>query len=95
MYIYNIFHPRYLHYDIFRYMTHEITQDISGCYFMAVISCCTEQAHYPCSYSNRLNLSIFLVFMATFLLCSQLNPVRAAAKMSAGGVGSSYNQLYL
>ncbi len=34
------------------------------------------------------NLSIFLVFTATFLLCSQLNPVRAAAKMSAGGVGS-------
>ncbi len=37
IYIY-IFHPRYLHNDIFRYMTLEITQDIS-----AVISLCTAK----------------------------------------------------
>ncbi len=27
---YYLFHPRYLHNDIFRYMTGEITQDISS-----------------------------------------------------------------
>ena len=32
VYIY-FFHPRYLHNDIFRYMTREITHDISHCYF--------------------------------------------------------------
>ncbi len=60
MYIYiYLFHPRYLHNDIFRYMTHEITHYISRC---------TAQAHYPCSYSNWPNFSIFLVFTATFPL---------------------------
>ena len=34
MYLYVfLFHPIYLHSDNFRYMTHEITQDISCCYF--------------------------------------------------------------
>ncbi len=31
-YIY-LFHPRYLHHDIFRYVTRETTHDISRCYF--------------------------------------------------------------
>ncbi len=35
----------------------------------------------------------FLVFTATFLWCILLNRVRGAAKISAGGVGSPYNQL--
>ncbi len=48
-YIY-LFHPRYLHDDIFRYMTLEITH-----LFHAVISGYTAQVHYPCSYSNRPN----------------------------------------
>ncbi len=34
------------------------------------------------------------VFTATFLQCTLLNKVRAAAKISAGSVGSPYNQLY-
>ncbi len=92
-----IFHPRYLHSDIFRYMTLEITHSR---YFTSVIStillyCYT--AHYPCSYSNWPNFSIFSGFTATFLRCTLLfllNRVRAAAKISAGGVGSPYNQLY-
>ncbi len=88
-----LFHPRYLHNDIFMYMTREITHDISCCYF--TLYC---QAHYPCSYSNRPNFSNFLSFTATFLwytrLFTLLNRVRAAAKISAGGVGSPYNQLY-
>ncbi len=36
IYIY-IFHPRYLHNDIFRYVTREISQDISWRYLMAVL----------------------------------------------------------
>ena len=36
---------------------------------------------------------IFLVFTATFLGCTP-NRVRAAAKVTAWGVGSPYNQLY-
>ena len=84
------FHPRYLHNDIFRYMTSEITQDISPDISL--------QAHYPCSYSNRPNFSIFSGFYSsTFLWCTLLFTllyrVRAAAKISAGGVGSPYNQL--
>ena len=51
---------------------------------MDVISLCTEQANYPSSYSNLPNLSIFLVLQL-------LNRVRAAAKISTGGVGSPYN----
>ena len=34
-------------------------------------------------------------FTATFLWCTLLNRVRVAAKISAGGVGSPYSQLYL
>ncbi len=62
----------------------------------AVISV-TAQAHYPCSYSNLAKFFNFLGFTATFLWCSLLftllNRVRAAAKISARGVGSPYNQL--
>ncbi len=36
-YIY-LFHPRYLHNDIFRYLTREISHDISWHYLMAVLS---------------------------------------------------------
>ena len=59
----------------------------------AVFLRCTAQAHYPCSYSNWLNFSIFLVFTATFLWFTLLYRVRTAAKISAGVVGSPYNQL--
>ncbi len=48
---------------------------------------------YPCSYSNWDKLFNFLVFTATSSLGTQLSRVRAAAKMSAGGVGSPSNQL--
>ncbi len=39
-------------------------------------------------------MATFQVFMATVHQCTLLNRVRAAAKISAGGVGSPYNQLY-
>ncbi len=48
------------------------------------------------SYSNRPNFSIFSLLF-TFYVCTATCPldrVRAAAKISAGGVGSPYNQLY-
>ncbi len=39
IYIYKyLFHPRYLHDDIFRYMTHEITHDISSLYCCKLIT---------------------------------------------------------
>ncbi len=44
-YIIYTFHPGYIHNDIFRYMTLEVT--------VVVFFSCTEQVHYPCSYSNR------------------------------------------
>ena len=52
------------------------------------------QAHYQSSYSNWPGVQVFLVFTATFLLCSLLNWIKVALKISAGGVGSPYNQLY-
>ncbi len=67
-----------------RYMTLEITGDISHCYFMLYIAKLINQvaittgqtATYPGFYSSLLNL------------------VRAAAEISAGSVGSPQNQLY-
>ncbi len=59
MYIYiYLFHARYLHNDIFRYVTSEISQDITTCYLMAVYHKvlshgCIAQAHYQSIYSNR------------------------------------------
>ncbi len=62
-----------------------VSQDISG-YFMLY-----WQAHYPMA-----KLFNFLGFTATFLWCTLLftllNRVRAAAKITAGGMGSPYNQ---
>ncbi len=86
MYIY--YTPRYFHNNIFRYMTLER--------YYAVISLYTAQAHYPSSYSNQPNFSIFSGgFTATFLWCTLLpaQQVRAAAKISARGVGSPYFRL--
>ena len=64
-YIY-LFHPRYLHNDIFRYVTCEITHDISRC---------TAQAHYPCSYSNRPNFSIFSLPSQVFTATVRIEPL--------------------
>ena len=35
---YYLFQARYLHNDIFRYVNSEISQDITKCYLMAVLS---------------------------------------------------------
>ncbi len=81
IYIYNyicLFHPRYLHNDIFRYMTCEITHDISR-HFKVVFSPCTEQAQYP----GYLPLCVEYSTGLEHLLKYQL-----------GCVGSPYNQLY-
>ncbi len=64
LYYYNIyyvlcylFHPRFLHNDIFRYMTREITQIFHSCSIL-------QQTHYPCSYSKKASkLFNFLVFL--------------------------------
>ncbi len=44
LYIY-LFHPRYLHNDIFRYMTCEITHDVSRCYFTRTGEITTMKYH--------------------------------------------------
>ena len=46
-------------------------------------TCCTEQAHYPYSLIAACQTCHFS-WLATFLWCSLLNWVRAAAKISAG-----------
>ncbi len=60
------------------------------------LSSCTEQAHYPCSYSNQLNFSFNFLGFYSYLPLAVPYPtgVGAAAKISAGGVGSPYNQFY-
>ncbi len=47
----------------------------------------------PVVIATSQNCHFLLVFTATFLLCRVLNWVRTASKISAGGVGSPYNQL--
>ena len=90
-------YPRYLHNDnIFRYMTFEITQevsDISWLLFQAVLASSLP----PCSYSNRPNghASHFSVFFTdTFLLCRVLWKCYSSCYNICWGVGSPYNQLY-
>ncbi len=58
-----LFHPRYLHNDIFRYMTREITHDISHCGFHAVL----HKLITLVVIATGPNFSYFLVFTATFL----------------------------
>ena len=48
------------------------------------------QAHYPSSYSNRAWLTSFLGFYSYLPLVKPTNQVRAAVKISAGGVGSPF-----
>ena len=73
IYIY-IFHPRYLHNDIFRYMT---------CYFTYFTLYCTGKLITLIVIATWPNLSIFLIFTASSGVAYP-NQVRAAAKILAG-----------
>ena len=74
-YKYYLFHPRYFHKCIFRYMTLDISAVLQ---LIAKLQPLTPLPHI-CSYLS---------------LVQSTQPVRAAAKISAGGVGSPLNQLY-
>ncbi len=94
IYIY-IFHPRYLHNDIFT----SLSRYPSWCYLslMVLSHGCTVQAHYQSSYSNLAWSQVFWVFTATFtpVETTPPSPVRAAAIISAGvGCGESLVSCY-
>ncbi len=72
-------------------VTHEITHDTSRCYFKCVSSLATPVFVFVLTTSQAL---VFLIFTANFLRCRLPNKARAAAIISAGGVGHSYSQLY-
>ncbi len=54
----------------------------------SVISMLYAQAHYPSSYSNLSGLPVLKVFQLPSSSEAYPTMVRAAAKISAGGVGS-------
>ncbi len=64
-----------------------------------MLYCCKLITPVFIATGQTFQFSRVLQATATFLWCTLLftllNRVRAAAKISAGGVGSPYNQLYL
>ncbi len=65
MYIYiYLFHARYLHNDIFRYVTREISHNISWCYLMAVLRMLITRV----VIATRPGVQVLWVFTATSTL---------------------------
>ena len=80
-----IFHLRYLHNDIFRYMTCvKQLMKFQGCYFTVLCKLITLHG----SYSNWPNFSIFLVFTATFLWYSFSTWLEQLLKYQLGCLGA-------
>ncbi len=76
IYIY-LFHPRYLHNDIYRYVTSEISQDISLCYFTLLFH----------SVLCKLITLVGIATGQTFQFSRFLQPLVYPAELGGGGGG--------
>ncbi len=88
-----LFHPRYLHNDIFRYMTCEITHHIWLFMLLFHVVLSKLSTLVVIATSQTCPFSRFLQPPFSGVATQPRVRVRAAAKISAGSVGSPYNQL--